>query len=115
VLPENLLKFYIQFSAPMSRGHIYDHISLRDSAGKTVELPFLEIDEELWNPQMTRLTLFMIQGGLSVGSNPWRKSDLCWKTGKHYALIIDGRLAGLLRQTAEGRHTEVLSRRTAGP
>ncbi|MCI0422824.1 MAG: hypothetical protein L0312_26985, partial [Acidobacteria bacterium] len=34
VLPENLLKFYIHFSAPMSRGHIYDHIYLRDSAGK---------------------------------------------------------------------------------
>src|SRR5207247_1852853 len=49
VLPENLLKFYLHFSAPMSRGHIYDHIQLRDESGKPVELPFLEIDEELWN------------------------------------------------------------------
>jgi hypothetical protein len=49
VLPENLLKFYVHFSAPMSSGHIYDHIRLiGDSTGKEVELPFLEIDEELW-------------------------------------------------------------------
>ena len=28
VLPENLLKFYVHFSAPMSRGNIYDYIRL---------------------------------------------------------------------------------------
>src|SRR5687768_15167756 len=27
-LPENLLKFYVHFSAPMRRGRIYDHIRL---------------------------------------------------------------------------------------
>src|SRR5262245_880793 len=27
-LPENLLKFYIHFTAPMSRGNVYDHIHL---------------------------------------------------------------------------------------
>jgi len=34
----------------MQRGHIYDYIHLRNEAGQNVELPFLEIDEELWNP-----------------------------------------------------------------
>ena len=43
VVPENLLKFYLHFSAPMQRGEIYEHIQLRDSAGRLVELPFLEI------------------------------------------------------------------------
>src|SRR5262245_13407142 len=28
LLPENLLKFYVHFSAPMSRGNIYDYIHL---------------------------------------------------------------------------------------
>ncbi|MGH9755276.1 MAG: hypothetical protein ACREA2_21065 [Blastocatellia bacterium] len=32
-LPENLLKFYVHFTAPMSRGDIYDHIRLRDEGG----------------------------------------------------------------------------------
>jgi hypothetical protein len=49
VLPENLLKFYIYFSSPMSRGDIYDHIKLREDSGREIELPFLQIDEELWD------------------------------------------------------------------
>src|SRR3954464_2877212 len=47
VLPANLLKFYVYFSSPMSRGHIYDHIKLIDDSDKPVELPFLELDQEL--------------------------------------------------------------------
>src|SRR5262245_25297351 len=69
-LPENLLKFYVHFSAPMSRGNIYEHIRLLDSVGKVIELPFLEIDEELWNPTMTRLTLFIDPGRIKRGVLP---------------------------------------------
>jgi hypothetical protein len=61
ILPENLLKFYIHFSAPMSRGQIYDHISLRDASGKAIELPFLRSTKSL-DPAMTRLTLFIDPG-----------------------------------------------------
>ena len=43
-LPENLLKFYVHFTAPMRRGRIYDHIRLLEASGQEVELPFLEID-----------------------------------------------------------------------
>ncbi len=48
---------YLHFSAPMSRGHIYGHIHLRNQTGQEIELPFLEIDEELWDPTMTRLVI----------------------------------------------------------
>jgi len=43
-LPENLLRFYIHFSAPMSRGEAYRHIRLLDASGKPVVDPFLELD-----------------------------------------------------------------------
>src|SRR5205085_2382631 len=33
ILPENQLKFYIHFSAPMSRGEAYEHVQLLDAAG----------------------------------------------------------------------------------
>ena len=46
-LPENLLKFYVHFTGPMSRGNIYDHIRLRDENGRDVELPFLEIERRV--------------------------------------------------------------------
>lgn len=90
LLPENLLKFYVHFSAPMSRGHIYDYIHLRDKAGREVELPFLEIDEELWNPEMTRLTLIIDPGRIKRGVLPLEEIGPALEQGKSYALVIDG-------------------------
>jgi hypothetical protein len=88
VLPENLLKFYVHFSAAMSGGHIYEHIRLRDEAGKDVELPFLEIDEELWNPTMTRLTLFIDPGRIKRGVQPLEEVGPALEEGKRYTLSI---------------------------
>jgi hypothetical protein len=106
VLPENLLKFYIHFSAPMSRGRIYDHITLREkSSGKAIELPFLEIDEELWDPAMQRLTLFIDPGRIKRGVRPLEEIGPALEEGKSYTLIIDREWrdgAGkLLRETFE--------------
>jgi len=89
VLPENLLKFYVHFSAPMSRGHIYEHIHLRDEAGRDVELPFLEIDEELWNPDLTRLTLFIDPGRIKRGVQPLEEVGPALAEGKRYTLALD--------------------------
>lgn len=89
VLPENLLKFYLQFSAPMSRGHIYDYIRLKNAAGQPVELPFLEIDEELWNPAMTRLTLFLDPGRIKRGVRPLEEIGPALVVGQSYSLFID--------------------------
>ena len=89
VLPENLLKFYLHFSAPMSRGNIYDYIHLRDEMGKDVELPFLEIGEELWDPAMTRLTLFIDPGRIKRGVRPLEEVGPALQQGKRYALVID--------------------------
>ena len=89
VLPENLLKFYVHFSAPMRRGGIYDHIHLRDRAGQEVELPFLQIAEELWDPAMTRLTLFIDPGRIKRGVLPLEEVGPALEAGKSYTLVID--------------------------
>jgi hypothetical protein len=89
IVPENLLKFYVHFSAPMSGGRIYDHIHLRNEAGKDVELPFLEIDEELWDPTMTRLTLFIDPGRIKRGVKPLEDVGAALEAGKKFALVID--------------------------
>ena len=88
VVPENLLKFYIHFSAPMQRGNIYDYIQLRDSAGKIVELPFLEIDEELWDTTLTRLTVFIDPGRIKRGVLPLEEIGPSLQEGKNYTLVI---------------------------
>jgi len=89
VLPENLLKFYVHFSAPMSRGQIYDHIQLREAGGRAVELPFLQIDEELWDANMTRLTLFIDPGRIKRGVLPLEEVGPALEEGKKYELVID--------------------------
>jgi hypothetical protein len=89
VLPENLLKFYVHFSAPMSRGHIYDHIHLLDESAHPIELPFLEIDEELWNAPMTRLTLFIDPGRLKRGVKPLEDIGPALEAGHKFTLVID--------------------------
>ncbi len=88
-LPENLLKFYIYFSAPMSRGNIYDHIHLLGESGKKVELPLLEIDEELWDATMTRLTLFIDPGRIKRGVLPLEEIGPSLEAGKSYTLVIE--------------------------
>jgi hypothetical protein len=89
VLPENLLKFYVHFSAPMSGGRIYEHIRLLNEKGAPVELPFLEIDEELWNPDMTRLTLFIDPGRIKRGVQPLEEIGPALEEGKSFELVID--------------------------
>ena len=49
-LPANLLKFYLHFSAPMSRGEAYERVRLLDDSGRVVEGAFLELPDELWDP-----------------------------------------------------------------
>jgi hypothetical protein len=89
VLPQNLLKFYLHFSAPMRGGHIYEHIHLVDQDGGLVELPFLEIDEELWNRDMTRLTLFLDPGRIKRGVRPLEETGPALSPGRSYTLRID--------------------------
>jgi hypothetical protein len=88
-LPENLLKFYLHFSAPMSRGRVYQHIHLLDEAGKEVELPFLELDQELWDPAMTRLTLLLDPGRIKRGVRPLEEVGSSLQPGHRYTLVID--------------------------
>ena len=70
VLPENLLRFYLHFSAPMSRGEAYTHIRLLDAAGQAVADPFLELDEELWSGDGRRFTLLFDPGRIKRGLKP---------------------------------------------
>jgi hypothetical protein len=88
-LPENHLRFYLHFSAPMSRGEAYQHIRLLDAAGKPIEQVFLELDEELWDPQGQRFTLFFHPGRVKKGLKPREELGPILEEGKTYTLVID--------------------------
>jgi len=88
-LPENQLKFYIHFSAPMSRGEAYEHIHLLDADNQEIEGAFLELGEELWDPEMERFTLLCDPGRIKRGLKPREDLGAVLEEGKTYTLVVD--------------------------
>lgn len=88
-LPENLLKMYLHFSKPMSRGLVYRYIHLLDESGKEVQLAFLELEEGLWNPDGTRFTLLFDPGRIKRGLTPRMEVGLPLQAGRRYTLLVD--------------------------
>jgi hypothetical protein len=89
VLPENLLRFYIHFSAPMSRGEAYNRIKLLDATGKPIADPFLELGEELWSTDGCRFTLLFDPGRIKRGLKPREEVGPVLEAGKSYCLVIE--------------------------
>jgi len=88
-LPENLLKFYLHFSKPMSRGKAYGHVRILDATGQALKVPFLELGEELWDPSGTRLTLLLDPGRIKRGLRPREEEGPILEAGKAYTFVID--------------------------
>jgi hypothetical protein len=70
-VPENLLRIYLSFSAPMSIKGIEKHVRLRDAAGNEIPLAFVDVPDGLWDPGRRRLTMFLhpgrVKSGITVG------------------------------------------------
>lgn len=87
-LPQNQLKFYLYFSAPMSRGSAYEHVRLLDGDGRAVDLPFLELAEELWNPAGDRLTLLLDPARVKQDLKPRKDAGPVLEVGRRYTLMV---------------------------
>ncbi len=92
VIPENLLRFYVEFSHPMRRGDVYEHIELVDSRGIPVEFPFLQIGQEFWDRDMRRLTVILDPGRVKEGVASNVQAGRPLIEGSHYELVIGGGL-----------------------
>jgi hypothetical protein len=55
--PENILRLYLTFSAPMRIGEAWRHIRMLDADGAPMGGMFVEIEQELWDPEGRRLTV----------------------------------------------------------
>ena len=88
VLPENQLRMYIEFSAPMGRRSGIEHVALLDEQGKEVEGPFLPLDYEFWNADRTRFTLFFDPGRVKAGILPNKQMGPVLEDGKAYTLVV---------------------------
>jgi hypothetical protein len=88
-LPENQLRLYVEFSAPMSRTSGVDHIKLLDASGKEVTHAFLPLDADFWNPERTRYTLFLDPGRVKQGILPNEQLGRALHAGRSYTIAID--------------------------
>jgi hypothetical protein len=88
ILPANLLKLYIEFSAPMSRGDSWQHVSLLREDGSKVDLPFLELEQELWDPRQQRFTILFDPGRIKRGVRPLVESGPSIEEGKSYTFVV---------------------------
>jgi hypothetical protein len=89
VWPANTLKLYIYFSAPMSMGEAWQHIRLLDEHGNPVWGAFLDLDQELWDPDYKRLTVLFDPGRIKRGLVPAGQAGTPVVEGRHYTLAID--------------------------
>ncbi len=89
-LPENTLRMYLHFSQSMSRGEAFQRIRLYcDTDKKFVEMPFLELDEELWSPDRKRFTLLFDPGRIKREVKPREDLGPALEAGKSFTLIVD--------------------------
>jgi hypothetical protein len=88
VWPENHLRFYIEFSAPMSRTSGLDYVRLVDADGREVVDPFLPLDVEFWNADHTRYTMFFDPGRVKRDILPNREMGRALEPGARYAVVV---------------------------
>jgi hypothetical protein len=99
-LPENALKLYLYFSAPMQKGDSWKHLSLLREDGSKVEYPFLEVDQELWDRDNRRFTILFDPGRIKRGLASLAEAGTALEAGNRYTLVVhrewlDGRGAPL--------------------
>ena len=88
VLPENALRMYLYFSAPMGFDNPFDHIQLVDQEGALIKNAFAELPEGLWNADRTRLTLLFHPGRIKQGVGPNLSEGPVLEEGKLFELRV---------------------------
>ena len=89
-LPENQLRFYVHFSAPMGLTGGAGYVRLLDEAGRLVEDAFLPLDLAMWNADRTRYTLLFDPGRVKRGIMPNAQLGRPLAAGRRYMLVVDG-------------------------
>lgn len=87
-LPENLLRFYIYFSAPMGQAGILPSVDLLDAEGAVIEGVFLSNRFDLWSPDRTRLTLLLDPGRVKTGLEANVAMGRALVAGERYSLRV---------------------------
>ena len=88
VVPENMLRMYVEFSGPMGRKSGVEYIALLDSSGQEIPGAVLPLDYEFWSPDHTRFTVFFDPGRVKTGILPNQQMGRPLEVGGSVTLVI---------------------------
>jgi hypothetical protein len=89
IWPENLLRFYLHFSGPMSATTSARYVHLVDDTGAEVTEALLDVETDLWNDDYTRCTVFFDPGRVKRGVGPNLKLGRAIRDGRRYTIVVD--------------------------
>jgi hypothetical protein len=110
-LPVNLLKFYVQFSGPMSEDWATRSVHVRRADNnQQLEGVFVPMEPELWDPERRRLTILLDPGRIKRGLAPSEEAGYPLVEGVAIIVTIDPKFrdaAGFPLRTAVERRYEI--------
>jgi len=89
MVPRNLLRFYVTFSAPMREGCAAGHVGLFSDAGKEMVGALLATEHELWDGDRRRLTVLLDPARIKRGLVGHLKTGYPLRQGGAFTLVID--------------------------
>jgi hypothetical protein len=87
-VPANLLRMYVEFSAPMGTRPGEDHIVLLDAQKKRIEGALLPLDTELWDGERRRFTILFDPGRVKRGILPNRAMGRPLRAGSSFTIVV---------------------------
>ena len=88
VVPENLLRMYVEFSGPMGRKSGIEYMKVLNASGEEIKGAILPLDYEFWSPDHTRFTVFFDPGRVKDGILPNREMGRPLSPGGAMTLVV---------------------------
>lgn len=88
VIPENNLRLYIRFSAPMGQQGGLDHVAFVDDDGREVPDVVLPLDTDLWDTDRTRYTVILDPGRVKKDILPNRRMGRPLHAGEGITIVV---------------------------
>jgi hypothetical protein len=107
-VPRNLLRLYLQFSAPMGEGRAARHVRLVDDGGGELGGALLPTVHELWDAERRRLTVLLDPARIKRGLVSHRELGYPLRVGGSFGVVVDAGYrdarGACLRRGAERRY-----------
>jgi hypothetical protein len=87
-VPANLLRMYVEFSAPMGSRDGQNYVAILDAQGRELADAVLPLDTGLWNPDHTRFTILFDPGRVKRGILPNRRAGRPLQSGQTFSIVV---------------------------